>query len=248
MKRNLSVVQYRGCLQHMIEPFLFSAFLGRVAQRPGHDENKDARREKNPGERFICRRPLRPEEARCHQPAPQRKQVEPPQEFYHKRQRDQRPGHDQKLLYHAHIRKLLSKHFSTNIIPHLQIPVKFSHELEVKAIKEVKIPKEIRQYKESIFFGLSARQFFCAIFAVGIAAGAYLLLGDVIGKETASWLCIVLAAPAAMAGFFNYNGMTFEQFLWAVIKTEFLFAGDRKYIGENLCYNSFNRKGRGDFD
>ena len=146
------------------------------------------------------------------------------------------------------------------------MPVKFSHELEVKAIKEVKIPKEIRQYKESIFFGLSARQFFCAIFAVGIAAGAYLLLGDVIGKETASWLCIVLAAPAAMAGFFNYNGMTFEQFLWAVIKTEFLygmtfeqflwavikteflFAGDRKYIGENLCYNSFNRKGRGDFD
>lgn len=99
----------------------------------------------------------------------------------------------------------------------MRIPVKFSHEWEVKTIKEIKIPKEIRQYKESIFFGLSARQFFCAIFAVGIAAGAYLLLGDVIGKETASWLCIVLAAPAAMAGFFTYNGMTFEQFLWAVI-------------------------------
>ncbi|MGN1026264.1 MAG: PrgI family mobile element protein, partial [Faecousia sp.] len=28
---------------------------------------------------------------------------------------------------------------------------------------EVKIPKEIRHYKESIFFGLSARQFFCTI-------------------------------------------------------------------------------------
>ena len=51
-----------------------------------------------------------------------------------------------------------------------------------------------------------------------------------------------------MAGFFSYNGMTFEQFLWAVIKTEFLFAGDRRYIGENLLYNCFNRKGRGDFD
>ena len=113
---------------------------------------------------------------------------------------------------------------------------------------EVKIPKEIRQYKETIFFGLSARQFFCAIFAVGIAAGVYLLLGPIIGRETASWLCIVLAAPIAMAGFFTYNGMTFEQFLWAVIKTEILYAGDRKYIGENLLYNSFSRKGRGDFD
>lgn len=95
---------------------------------------------------------------------------------------------------------------------------------------------------------MSARQFFCAVFAVAIAAGVYLLLGPVVGKETASWLCIVLAVPAAMAGFFTYNGMTFEQFLWAVIKTEFLYAGDRKYIGENLLYNCFNRKGRGDFD
>ena len=103
---------------------------------------------------------------------------------------------------------------------------------------EVKIPKEIRQYKESIFFGLSARQFFCSVIAVLIAAGVYLLLGKVIGKENASWLCIVLAAPAAMAGFFYYNGMTFEQFLWSVIKTEFLFAGDRKYIGASLCCNS----------
>lgn len=113
---------------------------------------------------------------------------------------------------------------------------------------EVKIPKEIRQYKESIFFGLSARQFFCTILAVGIAAGVYLLFGPVIGRETASWLCIVLAAPAAMAGFFSYNGMNFEQFLWAVIKSEVLYAGERRYIAENIHYKCFNRKGRGDFD
>lgn len=113
---------------------------------------------------------------------------------------------------------------------------------------EVKIPKEIRLYKESIFFGLSARQFFCTILAVGIAAGVYLLLGPVIGRETASWLCIVLAAPAAMAGFFSYNGMNFEQFLWAVIKSEVLYARERRYIAENIYYKCFNRKGRGDFD
>ena len=109
---------------------------------------------------------------------------------------------------------------------------------------EVKIPKEIRQYKESIFFGLSARQFFCSVIAILIAAGVYLLLGKVIGKESASWLCIVLAAPAAMAGFFSYNGMTFEQFLWAVIKTEYLCYGGRKYISDSAYYKCFNRKGR----
>jgi hypothetical protein len=46
----------------------------------------------------------------------------------------------------------------------------------------------------------------------------------------------VLAAPFAAAGLFSYNGMSFEQFVWAVIKSEILLAGERKYIGENLYY------------
>ena len=111
---------------------------------------------------------------------------------------------------------------------------------------EIKIPKEIRQYKESIFFGLSARQFICSLLAVAIAAGAYLGLGSVIGKETASWLCIVLAAPAALAGFFSYNSMTFEQFLWAVIKSEILCAGERKFV--TSAYEAVSRKERDAFD
>lgn len=109
---------------------------------------------------------------------------------------------------------------------------------------EVKIPKEIRQYKESIFFGLSARQFFCSLTALFIAAGIYLGLGRFIGRETASWLCIVLAAPFAAAGFFSYNGLSFEQFIWAVIKSELLFAGERKYVSENPIYEAHFRKGR----
>ena len=32
---------------------------------------------------------------------------------------------------------------------------------------EVKVPKEIRNYQESIFFGLSTRQFICSLLAVG---------------------------------------------------------------------------------
>ena len=75
---------------------------------------------------------------------------------------------------------------------------------------EVKIPKEIRAHRETIFFGLSARQFLSAVLAVGLAAGIYLGLGNVIGKEAASWLCLLLAAPVAIAGSFHYNGMTLE--------------------------------------
>ena len=39
---------------------------------------------------------------------------------------------------------------------------------------EIKIPKEVRQHKETIFFGLSTRQFVCAVLAVGAAVGVYL--------------------------------------------------------------------------
>ena len=48
---------------------------------------------------------------------------------------------------------------------------------------EIKIPKEVRQHKETIFFGLSARQFFCAVAAVGLAVGVYLGLGPVIVRR-----------------------------------------------------------------
>ena len=113
---------------------------------------------------------------------------------------------------------------------------------------EIKIPKEVRQHKESIFFGLSTRQFFCAVVAVGIAVAVYLLLGPAIGKENASWLCVLAAAPVAVAGFFSYNGLTLEQFVWAFLKSELLCAGERRFVSENFYYALFHRKGRDDFD
>ncbi len=108
---------------------------------------------------------------------------------------------------------------------------------------EIKIPKEVRQHKESIFFGLSARQFVCAAAAVGLAAGIYLGLSPALGKETASWLSILSAAPLALAGFFTYNGMSFEQFVWAFVKSEILCAGQRRFVSANIYYELLKRKG-----
>ena len=113
---------------------------------------------------------------------------------------------------------------------------------------EIKIPKEVRQHKETIFFGLSARQFFCAVLAVALAVVVYLGLGPFIGKDTASWLCILAAAPVALAGFFHYNGMTLEQFAWAFLKSEILCAGERRFISKNIYYEMLKRKGGQDFD
>ena len=55
---------------------------------------------------------------------------------------------------------------------------------------EVKINKEIRNYTESMFFGLSLRQFIFSLLACGVAVGLYFILRPYFGTETLSWVCI----------------------------------------------------------
>ena len=87
---------------------------------------------------------------------------------------------------------------------------------------EVKINREIRNYTESMFFGLSMRQFIFSILAVGVAVLLYFVLRPYVGTETVSWMCILGAAPFAAMGFITYHGMTAEQFLWAWLRSEFV--------------------------
>ena len=87
---------------------------------------------------------------------------------------------------------------------------------------EVKINREIRNYTEAMFFGLSLRQFIFSVCACVVAVGLYFLLKPYVGTETVSWMCILGAAPFAALGFIKYNGMTAEKFIYAWIKSEFL--------------------------
>lgn len=66
---------------------------------------------------------------------------------------------------------------------------------------EVKINREIRNYTEAMFFGLSLRQFIFSILACGVAVGIYFLLRPYVGTETVSWMCIFGAAPFALLGY-----------------------------------------------
>ena len=87
---------------------------------------------------------------------------------------------------------------------------------------EVKINREIRDYTESMFFGLSMRQLFFSIAAIGIAVFLYFILKPLVGMETTSWACILGAAPFAAMGFVKYHGMTAEQFVWAWLKDQLI--------------------------
>ena len=103
---------------------------------------------------------------------------------------------------------------------------------------EVKINKEIRNYTESMFFGLSLRQFIFSVLACGVAVGLYFLLRPYFGMETLSWVCILGAFPFAAMGFIKYNGMTAEQFVWAWFKSEFLMPKKLMFRTDNLYYEA----------
>lgn len=103
---------------------------------------------------------------------------------------------------------------------------------------EVKINREIRNYTESMFFGLSMRQFVFSLLAVVVAVGLYFLIRPYAGTETVSWVCILGAAPFAALGFITYHGMTAEQFIWAWIRSELLEPKEIRFESSNFYYEA----------
>lgn len=106
---------------------------------------------------------------------------------------------------------------------------------------EIKINKEIKEYNETMFFGLSVRQFVFAILACGAAIGIYFGCRSFMGTETLSWLCMLSAVPFAALGFVKYNGMSAEQIARAWVRSEILMPRRLIFTGKNEYYNK-NKK------
>lgn len=96
---------------------------------------------------------------------------------------------------------------------------------------EVRINKEVRNYQESLFFGLSLRQLLFALLAVAVAVGLYFGLRPVLGNGEIGWVCVLAAFPFALGGFFQYNGMTLERFLGSRISAR------NSYFPAGSCSN-----------
>lgn len=104
---------------------------------------------------------------------------------------------------------------------------------------EVKINKDIREFSESIFFGLTMRQFIFSLLACVVAVILYFTLKHFLGIETLSWVCILGAVPFAVLGFVRYNGMTAEKFIIAFIKSEFITPKRLTFKSKNIYAEIF---------
>lgn len=94
---------------------------------------------------------------------------------------------------------------------------------------EIRIPKEINDYKEKFLFGLTVRQFASVAAALGAAIPLYIFSKDHIGADMAGWLVLLVVVPIFGFGFFKYNGMTFERLVVVVFRQMFIEPQVRKY-------------------
>lgn len=101
---------------------------------------------------------------------------------------------------------------------------------------EIKINREIRDYHESMFMGLSLRQSIFSVLAIASAVGLYFWLQPVLGAEITSWVCVLGAAPFAVLGFVSYHGMPAEKFLWVWFRSEILEPKQLCFKPNNLYY------------
>lgn len=80
---------------------------------------------------------------------------------------------------------------------------------------EVKVPKDIKEYKEKIIAGMNLKQLLC----ISIAAGVNIALSVVfigllnVPMDIVSWLMILCSLPIVSFGWFKRNGLNFEVYI-----------------------------------
>lgn len=94
---------------------------------------------------------------------------------------------------------------------------------------EIKIPKEITEYKEKFLFGLTVRQCVSIAAALAVAIPLYIFGKDILGADIAGWLVLLVIVPVFGFGFLKYNGMTFERLLAVIYRQKFAEPQKRKY-------------------
>lgn len=107
---------------------------------------------------------------------------------------------------------------------------------------EIKLHAEIRNYSESVFFGLSMRQFFCSVLAVIASVIVYFSVNPVLESTLTGLLCIAAASPFAAVGFLKINGMSADKYALAMLR----YARSPKklpYRSTNALYDELKKRG-----
>ena len=101
---------------------------------------------------------------------------------------------------------------------------------------EIRINKDIREYSEHMFFGLTMRQTAFAAAGIAVSVAVYFLAKPVVGLEITTWICMICVVPFAAMGFVRINGLSAEKYAWAYIRTNFIVPGKLSCQPESIYY------------
>lgn len=81
---------------------------------------------------------------------------------------------------------------------------------------EVRVPKDIKEYKEKIIAGMSMKQLLTVGIAIGVNAIISLIFMRFLGysMEIVSWIMIICSIPIVAFGWLKKDGLSFKQFLY----------------------------------
>lgn len=85
---------------------------------------------------------------------------------------------------------------------------------------EVRIPKEITEYKEKILFGLSLRQLLFFILAIIVCGASYFIMTMALNwnKDMVGYIVMIEVVPLLAFGFVRKNGLPFEKYASMMIR------------------------------
>lgn len=86
---------------------------------------------------------------------------------------------------------------------------------------EIELSEDLQHYKESFVLGLTVKQTFFSILALGTGTAIVLLLYTKIGVTLSCYIATPFVVPLALTGFYNYHGLTFWQFAGKMVHFAF---------------------------
>jgi hypothetical protein len=108
---------------------------------------------------------------------------------------------------------------------------------------EIKTNKDVTEYEENVFIGMTMRQTVLGIAGVAVIAAAYFMTYDRMNSNLASWVAIGLGLPSFLFGFAKPHKMKLEKFLAIWFRSNFLEHRRLPYKTENRYYKAcFNQE------
>lgn len=108
---------------------------------------------------------------------------------------------------------------------------------------DVKIPKEIKNYKEKIIAGLTKRQLLFVTLGLACGVTVYIYGNKYLGDDITSWLVILIVCCVVYFGL-DIHGIPPEKYLVILVKKKLLYPSVRTFKRENAYERAIEEKYR----